>query len=81
MKKDILFGICADVHHSGHSDESWRVKKFVSEATERGADAVEHVAVIAPHFVLVIIIDYLIMDAGALCQFVARYHRIVHHAV
>ena len=38
MKKDILFGICADVHHTGHRDERWRVEEFVSEATERGAD-------------------------------------------
>ena len=38
MKKDILFGICADVHHSEYCDERWRVEKFVSEATERGAD-------------------------------------------
>ena len=38
MEKDILFGICADVHHGSRSDEKWRVKKFVDEATERGAD-------------------------------------------
>lgn len=38
MEKDILFGICADVHHGSRSDEKWRVEKFVNEATERGAD-------------------------------------------
>ena len=38
MKKDILFGVCADVHHYIHRDERWRVEKFVAEATERGAD-------------------------------------------
>ena len=41
MKKDILFGICADIHHQKHSDERWRVEKFVSEATERGADFIK----------------------------------------
>jgi len=38
MKKDILFGICADVHHGTRSDERWRVERFVKEAEERRAD-------------------------------------------
>ena len=38
MKKDIIFGICADVHHGTRSNEKWRVEKFINEATERGAD-------------------------------------------
>lgn len=38
MKNEIIFGICADVHHSAERDEKWRVQKFISEAKERGAD-------------------------------------------
>lgn len=38
MKKDILFGICADVHHGTRSDERWRVERFVEEAARRQAD-------------------------------------------
>ena len=38
MKKEILFGICADVHHGTRSDERWRMKRFVEEAAERKAD-------------------------------------------
>lgn len=38
MEKDILFGICADVHQDHGNEESWRMRKFVEEANERGAD-------------------------------------------
>ncbi|MBE7042602.1 MAG: hypothetical protein E7399_03805 [Ruminococcaceae bacterium] len=38
MKKEILFGICADVHHSKERDATWRMRAFVEEATERNAD-------------------------------------------
>ncbi len=38
MKKEILFGICADVHHLKDKDEKWRMEKFVKEANERKAD-------------------------------------------
>ena len=38
MKDEILFGICADVHHGADSDNRWRLSKFVDEAKERNAD-------------------------------------------
>jgi predicted phosphodiesterase len=38
MAKELLFGICADVHHTESKNEAWRVKKFVEEANERKAD-------------------------------------------
>ncbi len=39
MGKDILFGICADIHHGTlGADERWRVERFVKEAEERKAD-------------------------------------------
>ncbi len=39
MDGDILFGICADVHHNTLGvDERWRVERFVKEAEERKAD-------------------------------------------
>lgn len=39
MKKDVLFGICADVHQGWENvDYSAGVKKFVDEANERKAD-------------------------------------------
>ena len=39
MSKDILFGVCADVHHGTLGvDERWRVQRFVKEAEERKAD-------------------------------------------
>ena len=38
MGKDIIFGICADVHHSKDFDERWRLEKFIAEARERKAD-------------------------------------------
>ena len=38
MEKDILFGICADLHQTMGKDVSGRVKAFVDEANERGAD-------------------------------------------
>ena len=38
MQKDIIFGICADVHHSKDFDERWRLEKFLAEAKERKAD-------------------------------------------
>ena len=38
MKEDVVFGICADVHHGTRSNEKWRVEKFINEATERGVD-------------------------------------------
>ena len=37
MEKDIIFGICADIHQTAKFDVSDRVKKFVDEAKERGA--------------------------------------------
>ncbi len=37
MAKELLFGICADVHHTQSKDETWRIKKFVEEANERKA--------------------------------------------
>ena len=38
MQKDIIFGVCADVHHSKDFDERWRLEKFLAEAKERKAD-------------------------------------------
>lgn len=39
MEKEILFGICADVHHSADwGQNAWRMKRFVDEANEREAD-------------------------------------------
>lgn len=38
MSKEVLFGICADVHHQIDKDEKWRVEKFIREANERKAD-------------------------------------------
>ncbi|MBR6748245.1 MAG: metallophosphoesterase [Clostridia bacterium] len=38
MKKDVLFGICADVHQSDARDASPRMRAFVDEANARGAD-------------------------------------------
>lgn len=39
MDRDILFGVCADVHHGTLGvDERWRVERFVKEAEERKAD-------------------------------------------
>lgn len=38
MKKEILFGICADVHQGKTCNEAPRLKKFIDEANERGAD-------------------------------------------
>ena len=38
MAKEVLFGICADVHHTATKDETWRMKAFVKEANERKAD-------------------------------------------
>ena len=38
MQKDLLFGLCADVHHSKDFDERWRLEKFLAEAKERKAD-------------------------------------------
>ena len=38
MSRDIIFGVCADVHHHEHKDEKWRMEKFVAEANERKAD-------------------------------------------
>lgn len=38
MKKEILFGICADVHQSEERDNTWRMERFIDEATERNAD-------------------------------------------
>ena len=40
MHREILFGICADVHHSTVRDEKWRVEKFIAEANDRKADFV-----------------------------------------
>ena len=37
MGKEILFGVCADVHHTKTKNETWRIKKFVEEANERKA--------------------------------------------
>lgn len=38
MSKEVLFGICADVHHKTGKDETWRMKAFVDEANARKAD-------------------------------------------
>lgn len=38
MNKEVIFGICADVHQSAECDASWRIQKFVDEAHERNAD-------------------------------------------
>lgn len=38
MGKDILFGMCADLHNAADYDTSDRIVKFVNEANERGAD-------------------------------------------
>ena len=39
MEKEILFGICADVHHSEDwGKHAWRMERFTKEANERGAD-------------------------------------------
>ena len=39
MGKDILFGVCADIHHGTLGvDEQWRIERFVKEAEERKAD-------------------------------------------
>lgn len=39
MERQIIFGICSDLHHDTCGvDERWRVEKFVNEATERKAD-------------------------------------------
>lgn len=38
MAKEVLFGMCADVHHEPKKDEAWRMRAFVDEANERGAD-------------------------------------------
>ena len=38
MQEDILFGICADVHHGADNNNCWRMQKFVDEAKERKAD-------------------------------------------
>jgi len=38
MEKELLFGICADVHHEEGKDERWRMKAFVEEAERRGAE-------------------------------------------
>lgn len=38
MKDDIIFGICADVHQSEQNDNSWRMRNFIEEATQRKAD-------------------------------------------
>jgi predicted phosphodiesterase len=38
MKRDILFGVCTDVHHHADKDEKWRMRAFVKEANERKAD-------------------------------------------
>ena len=38
MKKEILFGVCADVHQGKTCNEAPRLKKFIDEAHERGAD-------------------------------------------
>jgi len=37
MEKDIIFGICADIHQTAKFDATDRVKKFIDEAHERGA--------------------------------------------
>ena len=37
MEKDIIFGICADVHQRDIYDATDKIKKFVDEAHERGA--------------------------------------------
>ena len=38
MNGDLLFGICADVHHEENHDNCWRMQKFVDEAKARKAD-------------------------------------------
>ena len=38
MKKDIIFGMCADVHQNNNPDVDERMKKFINEANERKAD-------------------------------------------
>ena len=38
MKKDIIFGICADVHQNCNRDVNDKMKKFIDEANERKAD-------------------------------------------
>lgn len=38
MKKDIIFGMCADVHQNNNPDVDERMKKFIHEANERKAD-------------------------------------------
>ncbi len=38
MGKDIIFGVCADIHHSKDFDERWRLEKFLAEAKERKAN-------------------------------------------
>ena len=39
MEKEILFGICADVHQSEDwGKHAWRMERFTKEANERGAD-------------------------------------------
>ena len=49
MGKEILFGICADVHHNTLGvDERWRVERFVKEAEERKADFIIQLGDMAP---------------------------------
>lgn len=38
MSKEVLFGICADVHHSAENDMTGRMRQFVEEAHQRQAD-------------------------------------------
>ena len=38
MAKEVLFGMCADVHHTMTKDEAWRMKAFVKEAQELAYD-------------------------------------------
>jgi len=37
MDKEVLFGICADVHQEVGKDECWRMRAFVDEAKRRNA--------------------------------------------
>lgn len=49
MKNDIIFGICADIHHGTLGvDERWRVERFVKEAEERKADFVIQLGDLSP---------------------------------
>ena len=38
MGKDVIFGICADVHHNLWNDMSGKMARFIAEANERRAD-------------------------------------------